>query len=113
MFRLAPFIRFYVPIFVTYQAGKNKQRPPNEKSSLLAALSLVCIGLMAFCGGVLESNKMAATFCILALVLLASAWFWAPKVRGGIKNCFFLLSVKREGGLGQSEKSLSENTQIF
>ena len=35
-------------------------------------------------------------------------------VRGGIKNCFFLLSVKRgRGGLGQSKKSLSENAQIF
>ena len=33
-------------------------------------------------------------------------------VKGGIKNCFFLLSVKG-GGLGQSKKSLSENTQIF
>ena len=33
-------------------------------------------------------------------------------VRGGVKNCFFLLSVKR-GGLSQSKKSLSENTQIF
>ena len=36
------------------------------------------------------------------------------QVGGGIKKLFFLLSVKRgEGGLGQSKKSLSENTQIF
>ena len=33
-------------------------------------------------------------------------------IRGGAKKIFFLLSVKR-GGLGQSKKSLSENTQIF
>ena len=34
-------------------------------------------------------------------------------VRGGVKeSVFFLLSVKR-GGLSQSKKSLSENTQIF
>ena len=42
--------------------------------------------------------------------------FMITVVRGGVKKqLFFLLSVKRGGGgvLGQSKKSLSENTQIF
>ena len=34
-------------------------------------------------------------------------------VRGGIKKLFFYFRSKGEGGLGQSKKSLSENTQIF
>ena len=33
-------------------------------------------------------------------------------IRGGIKSVFFLLSVKRRGGLAQSKKSLSEKTEV-
>ena len=35
------------------------------------------------------------------------------RFRRGIKNCFFLLSVKKGGGSRPILKNLSENTQIF
>ena len=35
-------------------------------------------------------------------------------LRGGIKNLFFILSVKKGGGdLGQSKKNLSKNAKTF
>ena len=45
-----------------------------------------------------------------------SMWhiIYIRSLRGGVKKqLFFLLSVKKGGGLGQCKKSLSENTQIF
>ena len=50
-------------------------------------------------------NSQGVTWAAFAIL----AMFY---IRGGIKSVFFLLSVKRRGGLAQSKKSLSEKTEV-